>query len=83
MQPGKDTNLTTQKDILAAFRERRTKTIDYASNTKDDLRNRVGESPVGPMDAYQWLVFIAAHSERHLAQLREVKADPGFPKGTN
>jgi hypothetical protein len=81
LQPGKDTNLTSQEDILAAFRERRTKTIDYASRTKDDLRTRIGESPVGPMDAYQWLVFIAAHSERHLAQLREVKADPGFPKG--
>jgi hypothetical protein len=83
LQPGKDTSLTTQKDILAAFRERRTKTIDYASSTKDDLRTRVGQSPAGPADAYQWLVFIAAHSERHLAQLREVKADPGFPKGTN
>jgi hypothetical protein len=83
LQPGKDSKLTTQKDILAAFRERRTKTIDYASKTKDDLRNRVGESPVGPMDAYQSLLFMAAHSERHLAQLREVKADPNFPKGSN
>ena len=81
LQPGKDTSLPTQKDILAAFRERRTKTIDYASRTKDDLRNRIGDAPVGPMDGYQWLLFIAAHSERHLAQLREVKADPGFPKG--
>ena len=83
LQPGKDPQLATQKDILAAFRERRTKTIDYASTTKDDLRNRIGDAPVGPLDAYQWLVFIAAHSERHLAQLREVKADPGFPKGIN
>ena len=38
------------------------------------------ESPLGPLDGYQWLVFIAAHTERHLAQLREVKADPKFPK---
>jgi hypothetical protein len=83
LQPGKDSKLTTQKDIVAAFRERRTKTIDYASKTKDDLRNRVANSPVGQMDAYQWLLFIAGHSERHLAQLREVKADPNFPKGSN
>ena len=83
LQPAKDSTLTTQKDILAAFRDRRTKTIDYASQTKDDLRSRVGDSPAGPMDAYQWLLFMAAHSERHLAQLREVKADPNFPKGTD
>jgi hypothetical protein len=80
LQPGKDTKLTAQKDILTTFRERRTKTIDYTSKTKDDLRARVGDAPVGPIDAYQWLLFMAAHSERHLAQLREVKADPKFPK---
>lgn len=83
LQPAKDQKLTTQKDIVAAFRERRTKTIDYASKTKDDLRLRVGDSPIGPLDGYQWLVFIAGHSERHLAQLLEVKADPKFPKGAN
>jgi hypothetical protein len=82
LQPGKDTKLTEQKAIVAAFRERRTKTIDYASKTKDDLRARVGDSPVGPLDGYQWLLFIAAHSERHFAQLMEVKADPKFPKAT-
>ena len=83
MQPGKDTKLTGQKAIVAAFRERRGKTIDYASKTKDDLRARVGDSPIGPLDAYQWLLFIAGHSERHLAQLREVKADPKFPKAAH
>lgn len=72
--------LGSRAEILAAFKERRAKTIAYASTTKDDLRSRVGDSPIGPVDAYQWLLFSAAHSERHLAQLREVKADPNFPK---
>ena len=67
-------------DVLTAFREARTKTIDYTSKTSDDLRGRVGDSPMGPLDAYQWLLFIGAHTERHLAQLREVKADPKFPR---
>ena len=78
LQPGG--RLGSRTDILAAFKERRAKTIAYASTTKDDLRSRVGDSPLGPLDAYQSLLFAAAHSERHLAQLREVKADPGFPK---
>ena len=78
LQPG--ARLGSRSQILAAFKERRAKTIAYASTTKDDLRARVADSPLGPLDAYQWVLFIAAHSERHLAQLREVKADPGFPK---
>jgi hypothetical protein len=37
--------------------------------------------PLGKkLDPYQWLLFIAAHSERHTKQMLEVKADPGFPK---
>jgi hypothetical protein len=32
------------------------------------------------MDTYQWILMLSAHSERHLAQLLEVKADPNFPK---
>ena len=33
-----------------------------------------------PLDAYQWLLFISAHSERHTKQILEVKADPNFPQ---
>jgi hypothetical protein len=35
------------------------------------------------IDAYQWLLFLCAHTERHLAQIREVKASAGFPKSSN
>jgi hypothetical protein len=83
LQPGKAQSLGDQAAVVAAFRERRTKTIEYASKTKDDLRARVADSPLGPLDGYQWLLFMAAHSERHLAQLREVKADPKFPKAAH
>ena len=66
--------------VAAAYRERRAQTLDYAQKTTDDLRSRVGDSPLGPLDAYQWLLFTAAHNERHLGQIREVKAHPNFPK---
>jgi len=78
LQP--NAKLGSRAEILAAFKERRARTIAYAASTNDDLRARVADSPLGPLDAYQWLLYSAAHSERHLAQLREVKADPGFPK---
>lgn len=72
--------LGTRAQVMAAFRERRANTIAYAQKTQDDLRSRVGESPLGPLDGYQWLLFVPAHNERHLGQIREVKADAGFPK---
>jgi hypothetical protein len=83
LQPAAAGKMGGQAETVASFRDRRTKTIEYASTTKDDLRGRVGSSPLGPLDGYQWLVFMAAHSERHLAQIKEVKADPKFPKAAN
>lgn len=83
LQPATSSKVTGQAEVVAAFTNHRAKTIDYATKTKDDLRARVSDSPLGPLDGYQWLLFIAAHSDRHLAQIREVKADPKFPKAGN
>lgn len=70
----------SRSKVMAAYLDRRAQTIDYAQKTTDDLRSRVGDSPLGPLDAYQWMLFVAAHNERHLGQIREVKAHPNFPK---
>jgi len=32
------------------------------------------------LDAYEFVLLIAAHSERHTKQILEVKADPNYPK---
>ena len=62
------------------FKESRAKTVKFLTETKD-LRQHAIDSPVGKkLDAYQWLLFISAHSERHTKQIDEVKADPKFPK---
>ena len=83
LQPTAAATLGGQAATIEAFRERRTKTIDYVAVTKDDLRGHVANSPLGPLDAYQWLLYMAAHSERHLAQIKEVKADPKFLKAAS
>jgi hypothetical protein len=72
--------LGSRSEVLQAFNQRRGTTIAYAEKTTDDLRAHVSQSQLGTLDAYQWLLFIGAHTERHLAQLREVKAHPQFPK---
>jgi hypothetical protein len=65
---------------LKHFKESRAKTIALLEQTKD-LRDHAIDSPLGKkLDAYQWLLFISAHSERHTKQINEVKADPNFPK---
>jgi hypothetical protein len=45
------------------------------------MRGHAIDSPMGvKLDAYEWILFISAHSERHTKQILEVKADPNFPK---
>ncbi len=61
------------------FLESRETTEQYLRTTPR-LRDHVMEGPVGKMDGYEFILFIAAHSERHTKQINEVKADPNFPK---
>jgi DinB family protein len=44
------------------------------------LRDHVTDSPMGKLDGYEFVLLIAAHSERHTKQINEVKADTNFPK---
>jgi len=48
--------------------------------TSEQLRNQVLQSPAGYVDAYQFSLFISGHTQRHIAQIKEVKADENFPK---
>lgn len=61
------------------FLESRATTESFLRST-GGLRDHVMDSPVGKLDAYEFVLFIAAHSERHTKQINEVKADPNFPK---
>jgi hypothetical protein len=50
-------------------------------DTQDDLRGHFFDHPVlKTLDTYQWILLLSAHSQRHTAQLNEVKANPNFPK---
>jgi hypothetical protein len=65
---------------LKHFLETRATTEAFLKNTPD-LRAHAADSPLGmKLDAYEWVLFIAAHSDRHTKQILEVKADPNFPK---
>jgi DinB family protein len=67
-------------ETLDRFLKIRAQTAEFLKSTPG-LRDHVADSPIGqPLDAYQWLLFISAHSDRHTKQILEVKADTNFPK---
>ena len=71
----------TKKELIEAFKIARDKTINYVKTTQDPLKNHVARHPAfGELTTYQWLVFIAGHANRHVAQLEEVKTNINFPK---
>ena len=70
----------TKKELIAAFKIEREKTIVYIKNTKDPLKNHILSHPIfGEITAYQGLVMIPAHANRHIAQLEEVMTMKDFP----
>jgi hypothetical protein len=70
----------TAAETMQHFTASRAKTAALLQETPG-LRDHAIDSPLGKkLDAYQWILFIAAHCERHTRQIVEVKADPNFPK---
>lgn len=65
---------------LKAFQQDRDKLVAFVDSTHQDLRNHVSVLPIGTYDAYQLIMLISAHNERHVKQIEEVKADPNYPK---
>ena len=69
---------STVAESLAEFRKLRSTMKDYAKTTSDDLRSR--KTLEGNIDVYQWFLMISTHSQRHILQIREIKAHASYPK---
>ena len=68
----------TVQASLADFRKLRTTLREFAKGTEEDLRGRMLKD--GNMDVYQWYLMISSHSQRHILQIREIKAHAAYPK---
>jgi hypothetical protein len=66
------------QESLASFRKLRATMTTFARDTQEDLRGR--QLKGGNMDVYQWLLMISTHSQRHIMQVREIKAHSAYPK---
>jgi hypothetical protein len=68
-----------QDIVLEHFLGSRRQTVSFLKSATD-LRSHVVNHPaLGPLDSYEWVLAVAAHSARHTEQILEVKADPNFP----
>jgi len=68
----------TMQASLASFKKLRVEMMKTAKETQEDLRGRQYLS--ASQDLYQWFLMISTHSQRHILQIREVKAHKNFPK---
>lgn len=72
------TRLTDLASGLAAYRTQHAQLRRYIRDTQDDLRGRLVQRQRS--DAYQWALLISTHEQRHILQIREIKAHPKYPK---
>jgi hypothetical protein len=66
------------KDAVAEFRKLRLTMKSFARTTTEDLRSRQLQN--GVIDVYQWFLMISTHAQRHVLQIREIKAHSGYPR---
>jgi hypothetical protein len=69
----------TRAAALEAFEKSRARVVEFVKTTEEDLRGHGVTTPTGFRDAYQLLLGLSAHAERHAQQIEEVKADPAYP----
>jgi hypothetical protein len=62
------------------FEASRARTLQYVRTTQDPLREHGAGTAPNITTAYQLVLMLSGHTERHTAQLLEVKASPGYPK---
>ena len=62
---------------LAEYRKNYERLLQYVQTTSDDLRSH--HVPRQGSDAYQWALLISTHEQRHILQIREIKAAKNFP----
>jgi DinB superfamily len=72
------------RDVRAAmetYRKNHERLRQFIATTSADLRAHIVERQGS--DAYQWALLISTHEQRHVLQIREIKADARFPRSSS
>jgi hypothetical protein len=73
----------TLAEVRERFDGQRAEIDKFAAETEVALKEHTAEHPFpifGTLNAYQWLIYVPLHTERHDKQIAEVKATAGYPK---
>jgi hypothetical protein len=66
------------KNNLAWFLKMRNESIEYINTTKEDLRLYYRNN--GVTNLHQTYIYVFGHVDRHLRQIRKIKANQNYPK---
>ncbi len=66
-------------DAVRQFASNRDRTITFVRDCQDDLRARLVNHAVGQITGQECLALLIVHPLRHLDQIRELQASPGYP----
>ena len=73
----------TREQARERFEGLRVEIVKFAQETTAPLKEHLAPHPMpvfDPLNAYQWLIYAPLHTQRHLKQIAEVKATPGYPQ---
>ena len=72
--------ISSPEEFITAFEKRRDETVELVKSIDKPIKAYYEVfGPVGEVNGYHWLMFISAHTERHMIQLAEVLDSSGFP----
>lgn len=71
----------TMAEAIAAFENSRANTLAFAETGTKDPRRVEWQHPLfGALDGHQVLLLMAAHAERHTAQIEEIKVTDAYKR---
>ena len=76
------TGTVPRAELMKRFAAARAITLKFVEDTDLPIKAHLAEHPFpifNPLNAYQWVLYIPLHNQRHDKQIEEVKATAGFP----
>jgi hypothetical protein len=77
------TGKLSRDEVIRRYKELRARALAFAEKTDAPLKAHTVEHPFrvfNTLNAYDWLLYIPLHNERHNKQMAEVMAAPGYPQ---
>jgi hypothetical protein len=72
----------SRAQVEAQFEKQRAAIFQFVVETQLALKEHTVNHPFpvfGMLNAYQWLIYVPLHSIRHVKQIAEIQATPGYP----